>query len=175
MTPERLFSDENKESSESASVCELQHSISGFAGITSGEKLQKTFSCMVTRPPVTSLLLPTHSSVLFYVIHHQPALTRSDIAILKNTPEVNAMLWKVKHLVKVTPIRLSVNQLIDVDPHCCFLKVSFPLHVYRGSLCLERFFRIVLCSIICDTVTLAHLTIFYMFPVIGSAVSSPAL
>ncbi|MPC40441.1 hypothetical protein E2C01_033998 [Portunus trituberculatus] len=59
MTPERLSSDENKESHESTSVNEPQHSISGFTGITPGEKLQKTFSWMVTHPPVTSLLLPT--------------------------------------------------------------------------------------------------------------------
>lgn len=47
---------------------------------------------------------------------------RSDISIVKNTPEMNAMLWKVKHLVKVTPIRVSLDQLEDVDPRCCFLK-----------------------------------------------------
>ncbi|MPC39786.1 hypothetical protein E2C01_033335 [Portunus trituberculatus] len=59
MTTKRLSSDENKESGESASVSEPQHSISGFTGITTGEKLQKMFSWMVTHPPGTSLLLPT--------------------------------------------------------------------------------------------------------------------
>jgi len=29
----------------------------------------------------------------------------SDIAIVKNTPEMNARLWKVKHLIKITPIQ----------------------------------------------------------------------
>jgi len=29
----------------------------------------------------------------------------SDIGIVKNTPEMNARLWKVKHLVKITPIQ----------------------------------------------------------------------
>ncbi|PSN49928.1 hypothetical protein C0J52_07052 [Blattella germanica] len=30
---------------------------------------------------------------------------KSDIAIVKNIPEVNAMLWQIKHLVKITPIQ----------------------------------------------------------------------
>ncbi|MPC52296.1 hypothetical protein E2C01_046160 [Portunus trituberculatus] len=59
MTPKRLSSDENKEYGESASVSEPQHSISGFTGITSREKLQKTLSWMVTHPPGTFLLFPT--------------------------------------------------------------------------------------------------------------------
>ncbi|KAL0279653.1 UNVERIFIED_CONTAM: hypothetical protein PYX00_001159 [Menopon gallinae] len=33
-----------------------------------------------------------------------------NIAVVKNIPEVNASLWKVKHLVKITPIRI-VNGL----------------------------------------------------------------
>lgn len=47
---------------------------------------------------------------------------RSDIAIVKNNPENNAKLWRVKHLVKVTPIRLPTDKLDNVDPRCCFLK-----------------------------------------------------
>ncbi|MPC69948.1 hypothetical protein E2C01_064180 [Portunus trituberculatus] len=47
------------ESGEGASVSEPQHSISGFTGITPGEKLRTCFSWMMTRPPATSLLLPT--------------------------------------------------------------------------------------------------------------------
>jgi large subunit ribosomal protein L30 len=30
---------------------------------------------------------------------------KSDIAIVKNIPEVNEILWKIKHLVKITPIQ----------------------------------------------------------------------
>ncbi|KDR09964.1 39S ribosomal protein L30, mitochondrial [Zootermopsis nevadensis] len=30
---------------------------------------------------------------------------QSDIAVVKNIPEVNAILWKIKHLVKITPIQ----------------------------------------------------------------------
>jgi large subunit ribosomal protein L30 len=30
---------------------------------------------------------------------------KSDIAIVKNIPEVNAILYKIKHLVKITPIQ----------------------------------------------------------------------
>ncbi|XP_042886856.1 39S ribosomal protein L30, mitochondrial-like [Penaeus japonicus] len=47
---------------------------------------------------------------------------RSDVAVVKNNPENNAMLWKVKHLVKITPIRVPENLPEDMDPACCFLK-----------------------------------------------------
>ncbi|MPC58948.1 hypothetical protein E2C01_052961 [Portunus trituberculatus] len=59
MAPKRLINAENKESGESASVSESQHSISGLTRITQGEKITKTFSWMMTRPPATSLLLLT--------------------------------------------------------------------------------------------------------------------
>ncbi|MPC33787.1 hypothetical protein E2C01_027150 [Portunus trituberculatus] len=51
MTPKRLSSDENKESDESASVSDPQHSISGFTGISPGVKLQHTFSSCSDLPP----------------------------------------------------------------------------------------------------------------------------
>jgi len=38
----------------------------------------------------------------------------NDPMIVKNTPEICAMLWKVKHLVKVTPIKLP-DKLPTVD------------------------------------------------------------
>ncbi|XP_053643123.1 uncharacterized protein mRpL30 isoform X1 [Cherax quadricarinatus] len=47
---------------------------------------------------------------------------RSTVAIVKNIPEINAMLWKVKYLVKITPIRVPADLPDDVDPRCCFLK-----------------------------------------------------
>ncbi|MPC89077.1 hypothetical protein E2C01_084006 [Portunus trituberculatus] len=43
MVPKRHNSDENKESGESASVSEPQHSTSGFTGIMPGEKLPRIF------------------------------------------------------------------------------------------------------------------------------------
>ncbi|KAK0090124.1 hypothetical protein PV325_002956 [Microctonus aethiopoides] len=33
----------------------------------------------------------------------------SDIAVVKNTPEICASLWEIKHLVKITPINLPEN------------------------------------------------------------------
>ncbi|KAG0693726.1 39S ribosomal protein L30, mitochondrial [Chionoecetes opilio] len=47
---------------------------------------------------------------------------RNETSIVKNSPQSNALLWKVKHLVKVTPIRLPDDQLDNCDPRCCFLK-----------------------------------------------------
>ncbi|KAG8034343.1 hypothetical protein G9C98_007419 [Cotesia typhae] len=38
----------------------------------------------------------------------------SDIAIVKNTPEVCTLLWKIKHLIKVTPINMP-DKLPDDD------------------------------------------------------------
>ncbi|MPC84985.1 hypothetical protein E2C01_079742 [Portunus trituberculatus] len=75
MTPERLSSDENKESGESASVSEPQHSISGFKGITPGEKAAKDVfmdggSSSGDLPP-----LPNPSPLLFYPSYPSPAFT----------------------------------------------------------------------------------------------------
>ncbi|XP_034949084.1 39S ribosomal protein L30, mitochondrial [Chelonus insularis] len=39
----------------------------------------------------------------------------SDIAIVKNIPEVCAQLWKIKHLVKITPIYLPEKLPEDSD------------------------------------------------------------
>ncbi|KAK3868131.1 hypothetical protein Pcinc_026453 [Petrolisthes cinctipes] len=47
---------------------------------------------------------------------------RSTVTILKNNPENNAMLWKVKHMVKVTPIHLPPDLPDDADPNHCFIK-----------------------------------------------------
>lgn len=46
------------------------------------------------------------------------------MAIVKNNPENNAMLWKVKHMIKVTPIHLPPDLPDDIDPKHCFVKVS---------------------------------------------------
>ncbi|KAK7086392.1 ribosomal protein, L30 [Halocaridina rubra] len=47
---------------------------------------------------------------------------RSDFAIVKNIPENNAYLWRVKHMVRITPLRVPSNLPEYVDPKCCFLK-----------------------------------------------------
>lgn len=46
---------------------------------------------------------------------------KSDIAIVKNTPEICAELWKVKHLIKVTPLRQPDKLPEDDDVHATWL------------------------------------------------------
>ncbi|XP_046738409.1 39S ribosomal protein L30, mitochondrial [Diprion similis] len=45
---------------------------------------------------------------------------KSDVTIVKNTPEMNAFLWQVKHLIKVTPIKCP-----DGIPKTASLKGSY--------------------------------------------------
>lgn len=47
---------------------------------------------------------------------------RSQYAVLKNNPENNAHLWKVKHLIQIVPIQLPKDLPEDADPNHCFLK-----------------------------------------------------
>lgn len=64
----------------------------------------------------------------------------SGVAVMKNNPENNSMLWKVKHLVKITPLRIPKDLPDDVDPRSCFLKengefiYSPHLHVSEAAL-----------------------------------------
>ncbi|CAK9821752.1 39S ribosomal protein L30, mitochondrial [Anthophora retusa] len=44
------------------------------------------------------------------------AKTPNDPVFVKNTPEVCAMLWKVKHLVKISPVQLPEN-IPEVDEY----------------------------------------------------------
>lgn len=46
----------------------------------------------------------------------------NEIAIVKNIPEINAMLWKVKHLVSVTPIVFPYGEPTENDVDHLFLK-----------------------------------------------------
>ncbi|XP_055700472.1 39S ribosomal protein L30, mitochondrial [Phlebotomus papatasi] len=46
----------------------------------------------------------------------------SEIAIVKNTPEMNTLLWKVKHLVKITPITFPYGEPTEEDINYTFLK-----------------------------------------------------
>ncbi|XP_012266544.1 39S ribosomal protein L30, mitochondrial [Athalia rosae] len=45
----------------------------------------------------------------------------SAIAIVKNTPEMNSMLWEVKHLIKVTPIKCPNGLPKDGDLNGTYL------------------------------------------------------
>lgn len=45
----------------------------------------------------------------------------SDTVIVKNIPEVNEKLFRVKHLVEISPVKLPPNLPLDADPaHCSF-------------------------------------------------------
>lgn len=44
------------------------------------------------------------------------------MAIVKNIPETNAMLWKVKHLVNIVPIRFPFGEPSENDINYTFLK-----------------------------------------------------
>ncbi|XP_054728301.1 39S ribosomal protein L30, mitochondrial-like [Anastrepha obliqua] len=35
---------------------------------------------------------------------------QSDFTVVKNIPDVNAMLWKIKHLIKVTPVTFPYGE-----------------------------------------------------------------
>lgn len=48
----------------------------------------------------------------------------SDVAVVKNIPEINAMLWKVKHLVDVRPIVFPYGAPTIDDINHTFLKES---------------------------------------------------
>ncbi|XP_011302248.1 39S ribosomal protein L30, mitochondrial [Fopius arisanus] len=46
---------------------------------------------------------------------------KSDITIVKNIPEICAQLWKVKHLIKVTPLNQPGKLPEDNDIHATWL------------------------------------------------------
>uniref|UniRef100_A0A1L8DRH4 Large ribosomal subunit protein uL30m n=1 Tax=Nyssomyia neivai TaxID=330878 RepID=A0A1L8DRH4_9DIPT len=46
----------------------------------------------------------------------------NDVAIVKNTPEMNTLLWKVKHLVKITPIVFPYGEPTENDINYTYLK-----------------------------------------------------
>ncbi|KAI9590751.1 39S ribosomal protein L30, mitochondrial [Glossina fuscipes] len=47
---------------------------------------------------------------------------QSDFTVVKNIPEINARLWKIKHLVKVTPITFPYGEPKEHDINHTFLK-----------------------------------------------------
>ncbi|XP_066994270.1 large ribosomal subunit protein uL30m [Anabrus simplex] len=55
----------------------------------------------------------------------------SDIAIVKNIPENNARLWKIKHLVKITPITFPYGPPTEEDIGSTYLKENGELIVAR--------------------------------------------
>ncbi|MPC10388.1 hypothetical protein E2C01_003022 [Portunus trituberculatus] len=103
MTPK---SDEYKESGESASLSEPQHSIRGFTGITSREKLHQTFSWMVTHPPVTSLLLPivlpssSKSPAFTYELEQEQMLPLHSAGYFSGPSTADMSFWQEPHRKK---------------------------------------------------------------------------
>nr|CAD7419589.1 unnamed protein product [Timema poppensis] len=67
---------------------------------------------LITRPVLASLLLFT--SVTLFQGH--PSV------VVKNIPEVNARLWKIKHLVEITPITFPQGPPQEGDYGGTFLK-----------------------------------------------------
>lgn len=47
---------------------------------------------------------------------------KGHINIVKNTPQVNALLWKIKHLIKITPIKFVNGLPEDGNLTGCWLK-----------------------------------------------------
>lgn len=60
---------------------------------------------LVTFEEVFSCRVEVQFTGLYLYILLFNLFQKRDIAIVKNIPEVNAVLWKIKHLVKITPIQ----------------------------------------------------------------------
>lgn len=56
-------------------------------------------------------------------------LQSSEPAIVKNTPEMCALLWKVKHLVKIIPIRLPDKLPTEDDMNATYLHENGTFYV----------------------------------------------
>ncbi|KAG8238718.1 hypothetical protein J437_LFUL015276 [Ladona fulva] len=56
---------------------------------------------------------------------------QNDVVILKNIPENNARLWKVKHLVRITPIKFPNGMPEEKDIGATFLKENGELIVSK--------------------------------------------
>ncbi|XP_068242065.1 uncharacterized protein mRpL30 [Palaemon carinicauda] len=61
----------------------------------------------------------------------------SACAIIKNNPENNAYLWKVKHLIKIVPIKLPKDLPEQADPRYCFLKETGEL-IYNPNVTVDE-------------------------------------
>ncbi|XP_059611426.1 large ribosomal subunit protein uL30m [Phlebotomus argentipes] len=48
--------------------------------------------------------------------------SQNEIAVVKNTPDMNSLLWKVKHLIKITPITFPHGEPTEEDINYTYLK-----------------------------------------------------
>lgn len=59
------------------------------------------------------------------------AFRKSKISIIKNTPDNNEKLWKIKHLVKITPIKFLNGEPQESDVFATYLN-------YKGELEIKK-------------------------------------
>lgn len=55
-----------------------------------------------------------------------------DIAIVKNIPENNGRLWRVKHLVEIKPITFPNGEPTENDINCSYLKENGELIISKS-------------------------------------------
>lgn len=58
-------------------------------------------------------------------------MQQGDVAIVKNIPEINSQLWKIKHLIKITPITFPNGMPTENDIDCTYLKENGELMVIK--------------------------------------------
>lgn len=59
----------------------------------------------------TTTTVPNFTHNISYLIYKQT----NDVAIVKNTPQNNVLLWKIKHLVSVEPITFPYGEPTEED------------------------------------------------------------
>lgn len=61
---------------------------------------------------------------MYISLHNHPFGFQSDspVAVVKNIPEINSKLWKVKHLIKVTPITFPYGEPTKDDINYTVMK-----------------------------------------------------
>lgn len=97
-----------------------------------GFTYHKRFSEELTEPsgPVCKLFMVTRVKTFFGAPYWEKNILaefglldkRKKIAIVKNIPEINAKLWKIKHLIKVKPITFPYGPPSDEDVEATYLK-----------------------------------------------------
>ncbi|XP_044731082.1 39S ribosomal protein L30, mitochondrial [Chrysoperla carnea] len=59
-------------------------------------------------------------------------LEGNDVAIVKNIPENNGRLWRVKHLVEIKPITFPNGEPTENDINCSYLKENGELIISKS-------------------------------------------
>ncbi|GLV43748.1 uncharacterized protein CBL_06928 [Carabus blaptoides fortunei] len=82
---------------------------------------------------------------------------QGDVAIVKNIPENNAMLWKIKHLIKIAPITFPNGVPTEDDLDCTHLRENGELVVNKRKVHLETASLLYNVTIATDEYTLLNL------------------